>query len=76
MVGQGDEDHLDYATAQGRVLCTFNVSDFYHLHTEYLAQGKPHAGIVLMQQQRHTIGEQMRRLLKLASLKSAETMQN
>ena len=36
-----DAAHLDYATEQSRVLCTFNVGDFYRLHSDYLAQGKP-----------------------------------
>ena len=60
----------------GRVLCSFNARDFNRLHNEYLAQGKQHAGIILVQQQRYTVGEQMRRLLKLIAAKPAEAMQN
>ena len=51
MIERKDVEHLDYATEQGRVLCSFNVGDFYRLHTDYVAQGKPHAGIILMRQQ-------------------------
>ena len=40
MIERPDEEHLDYATASGRVLFSFNVSDFYRLHTEYVARGK------------------------------------
>lgn len=76
MIERDDADHLDYATAQGRVLYTFNVADFYRLHTEYLAQGKSHAGIILVRQQRYSIGEQMRMLLKLLAEKSVEEMKN
>lgn len=47
MIEREDAEHLDYATEQGRVLCTFNVGDFYGLHSDYVAQGKPHAGIIL-----------------------------
>jgi hypothetical protein len=61
---------------KGRVLCTFNVGDFYRLHSAYLAQGKPHAGIILMRQQYYSIGEQMRRILKLVASKSADEMRN
>jgi hypothetical protein len=39
-------------------------------------QGKSHAGIVLAQQQRYSIGEQMRRLLTLIAAKSAEEMKD
>ena len=76
MIEQSDSAHLDYATAQGRVLFSFNVGDFYRLHTAYLAQGKPHSGIIVSPQQRYATGEQMRRLLRLAAAKSAEQMRN
>src|SRR5256712_7513027 len=76
MIERSDAEHLDYATAQGRVLYTFNVGDFYRLHTSYLAQGKSHAGIILVRQQRYSVGEQMRRLLKLVAAKSAEEMKD
>ena len=76
MIEHDDTEHLDYATSQGRVLCSFNVADFYDLHTTYLAAGKMHAGIVLAQQQRYTIGEHMRRLLKLIATRSQEEMVN
>jgi len=76
MIEREDADHLDYATQQGRVLCTFNVRDFYRLHSEYVAQGKPHAGIILMRQQYYSIGEQMRRVLRLMARRSADEMMN
>ncbi len=76
MIEQPDEAHLNYATEQGRVLYSFNVGDFYHLHTIYLAEDKLHAGIILAAQQRYTVGQQMRRILKLAATKSVQEMQN
>jgi predicted nuclease of predicted toxin-antitoxin system len=75
MIERGDAEHLNYATEQGRVLCTFNVGDFYRLHTEYVTEGRTHAGIVLMSQQRFSIGEQMRRLLRLIASRSADEME-
>ena len=41
-----------------------------------MREGKNHAGIILGQQQRYSLGEQMRRLLRIIALKSAEEMQN
>lgn len=76
MIEHSDEEHLEFATAQGRVLYSFNIKDFYRLHTVYLAQGKSHAGIILARQQRYSIGEQVRRPLKLIATKSAEEMRN
>jgi len=76
MIERSDEEHLDYATAQSRVLYSFNAGDFYRLHTAYMTQGKSHAGIILARQQRYSVGEQMRRLLKLIATKSAEQMKD
>ena len=45
MIERDDQEHLDFATAQGRVLYSFNVGDFSRLHTTYLAGDKSHAGI-------------------------------
>jgi predicted nuclease of predicted toxin-antitoxin system len=56
MMERKDEEHLDYATAQGRVLYSFNAGDFYRLHTAFLAQGKSHPGIILARQQRYSVG--------------------
>lgn len=69
-----DEEQLEFATSQDRVLYTFNTSDFYRLHGEWSTQSKAHAGIIFAQQQRYGIGEQIRRLLKLISIRSAEEM--
>lgn len=76
MIEREDGEHLEYATAQGRTLYTFNVVDFHRLHKSYLIQGKNHGGIILAPQQGYSIGEQMRRLLKLVATKTAEEMRN
>jgi hypothetical protein len=74
LIAQPDGEHLAHAFAEGRVLYSFNVADFMSLHRACLAEGKHHAGIILAQQQRYSVGEQMRRLLRLAGTKSAERM--
>jgi Domain of unknown function (DUF5615) len=74
MIERSDADHLEFATSQERVLCTFNVGDFYRLHTDWLTVGKDHGGIIFVPQQRYAIGELLRRLLKLASTRSTEAM--
>ncbi len=71
-----DEAHIECAITNGRVLYSFNVSDFMAIHTSYVAAGKQHAGIILGQQQRYSVGEQMRRLVRLSQMKSAESMRN
>lgn len=74
--GLTDEQQLLYAYSQNRVIYTANIKDFYHLHTLFLTEGKSHAGIILVQQQRYGIGEISRGILRLIAAKSAEEMIN
>jgi hypothetical protein len=76
MVEREDEEHLEYATAQGRVLHSFNIGHFCRLHSEFLARQKPHAGIVVCRQQHYSVGEHTRRLLKLIATKAGDEMRN
>jgi hypothetical protein len=76
MIERPDEEYLDYATSQGRVLYTFNVVDFCRIHAADPSSLRPHAGIVVGRQKQYSIGEQMRRLLKLIAARSPEQMAN
>lgn len=76
MIERSDADHLEFATSAGRVLCTFNVGDFWTLHSAYLADGQRHAGMILMPQQRYGVGELLRRLLRLMATLSPDEMSN
>lgn len=76
MVERPDGEHLEYATQRGRALYSFNIRDYYQLHTEYLRWGKSHAGIILAQQQRYSLGEQLRRLLRIIAIRSAEDLRD
>ncbi|NMG22127.1 DUF5615 family PIN-like protein [Brasilonema bromeliae] len=71
-----DEEQLIWARSQGRVLYSSNIQDFYRLHTAFLTQEQPHSGMILVQQQRYSIGELMRGILRLVAAKSAEEMEN
>jgi hypothetical protein len=74
--GDSDQVQLEYASQIRRVLYSFNVRDFCRLHKQYLSEGRSHAGIVVVYRQRYSIGEQLRLLLKLADIRSAEEMNN
>lgn len=76
MIERTGEEHLEYATTHGRVLYSFNVGDFYRIHSDYLSEGRSHAGIILARQQRYSVGEQMRGPLQLIAAKLVEEMQN
>jgi hypothetical protein len=74
--GSPDRVQLEHATADGRVLFTYNVGDFFALHTQFRQEGRSHAGLILAVQQRYTVGEQMRRLLRINRERSADAMRD
>jgi hypothetical protein len=71
-----DEAQLIWATEQNRVIYSYNRGDFCRLHREFLATERSHAGIVVLLQQRYSVGQQLRGLLKLAAAQSAAEMVN
>ena len=62
--------------AEYRVFYSFNRGDFCRIHSALMRAGQSHAGIILAVQQRYSVGEQMRRLLRLISTLTAEEMRN
>jgi hypothetical protein len=68
--------HLEHATGAGRVLVSFNVGDFFALHTDWLKAGRSHSGIVVAPQQTYSVGEFLRRILRLHATLSADDMRD
>ena len=75
MLNRSDEEQLDWARQNGRVIFSFNTKDFYRLHTMLIEEGLSHGGIILAPQQRYSIGDLMRGVLKLINTKSSVEMQ-
>ena len=75
-ISDSDEEQLIWASQQTRVVYSFNMGDFHQLHSMFLIKGNNHSGIILAPQQRYSIREQLRGLLKLMQKKSAEDMMN
>jgi hypothetical protein len=76
MAEKTDEEQLAFATEQECVLYTFNVSDFFRLHTQWISAGREHAGIILAPQQRFSVGEQLHRILRLRASSTMSSMRN
>ena len=76
MRGQSDAEQLNWAVSHGRAIYSSNRGDFYRLHSERMRSGQRHAGIILIPQQRYSIGEQTHRLLRLIKTLTAEDMEN
>jgi hypothetical protein len=76
LTGRSDEQQLAFATEHECVLYTFNVSDFYRLHALWVSGGREHSGLILVPQQRFSVGEQLRRVLRLRTAATAESMRS
>lgn len=76
MIHRTDEEHLAAATLHGFALYSFNVRDFHEIHTEWMMAARDHAGIILAQQRRYSVGDQIGRLMRLMGAFTAETMRN
>ena len=75
MLSRTDEEQLKWALENQRVVYSFNIRDFYRIHTSWVEQRQDHSGIILGFQN-YSIGEQMRRILRIIATKSAEEMKN
>lgn len=73
-LGAADARQLAFATEQNRTIYTLNVADFARLHREYLERRLDHSGIVVIPDQRYSVGEKIRRVARFVHSASAEDM--
>jgi hypothetical protein len=76
MINRADEEHLAVASASGRAVFRFNTGDYCALHQLWAREGRTHAGIIVSPQQHYKVGEELRRIVRLVGLRTAEQMQN
>jgi hypothetical protein len=74
MIDREDDEHLAAASAHGRCLFTHNTADYCVLHQRWIGQGRMHAGIIVAAQQRYSVGEEIRRIMRLIGKRTAEEM--
>ena len=74
--GLSDLEQLVWATANNRVIYTFNVGDYCRLHKMYIETGKEHTGIIAVPRQRYSVGEQVKGLQKLSASFDSEQIKN
>ncbi len=76
LTGKPDEEQSAFAAERACVVYSHNASDFFRLHGEWVRAGREHAGMILAPQQRFSVGEQLRRILRIRATASAESMRN
>jgi hypothetical protein len=64
------------ASTFGRTLFTYNTADYCALHQRWIGLERCHAGIIVAPQQHYSVGEELRRIMRLISRRTAEQMQN
>ncbi|QYO64765.1 DUF5615 family PIN-like protein [Leptolyngbya sp. 7M] len=74
LLARSDAEQFAFAVAQRRTLVTINFKDFVSLHEAYLAEGRPHFGIVFTTEER--FGILLNRLLNLLNSVSADDLNN
>lgn len=68
-----DHEQLAYASSTRRVMYTANRDDFLLLHAQAIAAGRQHAGRILLQRERYSIGEEIWRIVRMqAALSQAD----
>lgn len=76
LLGADDLQQLLWCADHAYVLISHNISDFCRHHREFLTRGENHAGLVLVRQQSLSIGERLRRLVKLSASRSSAELRN
>jgi len=69
LLGETDVNHLRRATKLGRILCTHDTD-----YVDIASQGVHHAGIIMGQQHKHTIGDWVRFLTLVSAVYEPEEM--
>ena len=71
-----DESQLEFATAERRVVLTRNIGDFARLHSRYVAEGRQHAGIIIITDQSMAVGPLLAAMLAIRSGGESEILAN
>lgn len=72
-----DEELLNYAALEGRVLLSCNIKDFVRIAVDWYGSGREHASIVISEQfSGNRFGEILRRVLSLLNSVDAEEIRN
>jgi hypothetical protein len=71
-LGNKDAEQLAFAARERKALVTHNRSHFESLARAYMAEGRPHSGIILAT--RHPAPELARRLLRILNNVTANEM--
>jgi len=75
-LGMTDAEQLAFAAENHRTLYSFNVADFARLHRQCCEEGRSHSGIVVVPDQRCSVGEKIRRVARFLRSMTAGSMVN
>lgn len=76
MAEASDEEQLEFAVSEERVLFSFNREDFHKLHEEWLKQGREHWGILLGVQTKSKLKANIKKFKKFLNSYTKEQAKN
>lgn len=71
-----DAEQLAFAATQQRAIYTQNVRDYRVLHRRWLDEGRAHAGIILLTDQRASVGRQLQGFRSLGAALSEHDLRD
>lgn len=74
LLHHSDPEQLAFAAERGWTIVSHNVRDFKYWHSQWMAEGKTHSGIIVSK--RMEIGRMLRALLNLLDRISADEIRN
>jgi len=74
--GTTDQQQLEFSTQQDRAIYTLDVRDFARIHREFLAGNRPHGGIIVIPEQRYSVGEKIRAVAAIIQANTAESLKD
>ena len=76
MINRNDTDHLATAAVSGKAFFSYNKGAYCALHQQWIGLERTHAGIIVTSQRQSSVGEELRRLMRLVSSLTADEMRN
>lgn len=71
-----DAEQLHHATRQGRAILTYDAGDFIRLDRSWKAEGRQHAGIIVVSRSVNTLSQLLARVIVHLDTISRETQHN
>ena len=74
--GKPDDQQLEFCAVARRVILTFDRGDFQRLHSDWMRQGRRHAGIIIVSRAQIHVTDLHIQIMRLQAERTPEQMDN